>query len=61
MTNQEIKDRVPDGATHYKKSKILSFNYYFKVNGEDVWIWTVFGRFEKTLRKFSEYNHLDLL
>lgn len=61
MTNQEIRDKAPSGATHYSISGVLSFNYYFKVNGEDVWIWTVFKRFEKTLRKYGEYKDLNPL
>ena len=61
MTEQQIKENAPDGATHYKESPILSFIYYFKVVEGDVWIWTVFDRFEKTLRKFSEYDNIKPL
>ena len=58
---EEIKANAPENATHYKESKILSFAYYFKVDGDDVWIWTIFNRFEKTLRKFSEYDQIHPL
>ena len=29
MTNQEIKDRAPDGATHYKGRNYYKFNDYY--------------------------------
>ena len=61
MNEQQIKDNAPDGATHYCKSKILSFSYYFKVDGEYVWIWTVSNEFKKTIRKFSEYKDIKPL
>ena len=62
MTNQEIKDRAPEGATHYSESSIFkSHPYYFKIDGNDAYIWQLGKRFAITIRKFSEYQDLNPL
>ena len=40
MTNQEIKDRAPHGATHYwdYPASGLPLDYYRK-DGDDVYVW----------------------
>ena len=58
MTKEEAKKI---GATHYSISNILSFNYYFKVIGDDVWIWQLNKRFAKTLRRYREYEDIKPL
>ena len=62
MTNQEIKDRAPDGATHYSESSIFkSHPYYFKIHGNDAYIWELMKRWRKTIRNFNEYSDLKPL
>ena len=59
MTEQEIKDRIPNGATHYSESTIFNnYNYYFKIQCNDVYIWALGRRWRKTMRNFDEYSNL---
>lgn len=62
MTPEQIKDNAPEGATDYAKDLVFPDSYYyFKVVGEDVYIWQLGKRFAKTARKFSEYSNLKPL
>ena len=62
MTEQEIKERSPDGATHYSECSIFkSYHYYFKIQGTDVYIWELQRRWRKTMRNFDEYSNLKPL
>lgn len=39
MTNQEIKDRAPDGATHYYEHEFYD-SFYFYSNDVNMWfVW----------------------
>ena len=62
MTPQQIKANAPEGATHYSKDSVFPGSYYyFKVVGEDVYIWQLGKMFAKTIRRFSEYSSLSPL
>ena len=62
MTEQEIKERSPDGATHYSECSIFkSHPYYFKIQGNDAYIWELRRRWRKTIRNFNEYSDLKIL
>ena len=57
----EIRSKAPEGASHYSDDNIFSGAYYFKVVGNDVYIWELGKRFAITLRKFNEYHKLKPL
>ena len=61
MTEQEIRDNAPEGATHYSKDAVFGENYYFKVIGNDVFIWQLGKRWAETIRKFNEYADIKPL
>ncbi|MEG1089829.1 MAG: hypothetical protein RSE38_00805 [Acinetobacter sp.] len=53
MTNQEIKDRAPDGATHYKVMNSGSVLYFNGSRGIEYWN-EVKSIFEKTVNFYFE-------
>ena len=62
MTEQEIKERSPDGATHYSECSIFkSYPYYFKIQGNDAYIWELRRRWRKIIRNFNEYSDIKIL
>ncbi len=61
MTKDEIKQNAPSGATHYSVDRVFGGAYYFKIDGNDAYIWQLGKRFAITIRKFSEYQDLKPL
>lgn len=54
MTNQEIKDRAPDGATHYRQSQ--GYTLYYR---DDVYaLWLYISRLEEWV--ITKYRLHDL-
>lgn len=60
-TVEEIKANAPDGATHYYNESDFGGVFYFKVTGDDVFIWQIYKRFTKLTRRFDEYNNIKPL
>ena len=59
---KKIVDGAPDGATHYSECNIFNnYPYYFKIQGNDVYIWELVRRWRKTMRNFDEYSNLKPL
>lgn len=53
MTEQEIRDNAPSGATHYwQKEEII--RYHKIENGEDYW-------FDGRLWRYSAFNQLKII